>query len=135
MRYSTHISPPPNHPCLYRPRLKNWPRPPSHLTTRSSPRTRPHYRTNFVNLTKTCSPRPSFTASTHKLLTTYHFRPNLHPCRRMRRLKPNPVTKNFSLLLHRPPRMNSINPPIRPLSNPFNPNHLSNNDTLNIPHL
>lgn len=135
MRTSTNNPPPPfhnNYPC---PRPKSWPSPPPYLTARSPTRTRLNNRTYPLHMTKTCTIRPSTSTPAQQPNPSYSPRSLINTHRRLRRTKPNPTTKNFSLLIHCPPRLNDSSPTI--FTHPHSPHTrpLSYHNLLLLPHL
>lgn len=132
MAHSTNVSPPPYHDDYHRPCPKNWPRPLTLMTTRSPSRLRPHNRTYFVYLTKTCPLRPASPTSAHQHYYSCYLRPFFYFSWGMRRPKPNPITKNLGLLLHCPSRLNNSSHTVLPLPDPTNPYYIYYHNIFNI---
>merc|ERR1712035_175708 len=135
MGYFTNIPPPSNHHCYSCPFLKSRPRPTTHMTTRSAPRTRPNHRTNSIDLTKTSTFRPTFTNPGHQPYNPnrpWHY---LYLNWRLRRAQPNTAPKNYSIFLYSSPRLNNLSPSILPHPDPSNSSNISSNNILNIPRI
>lgn len=85
------------------------------LTARSHPRDSHTHWPNFINMTKNC-PTINFIPNLPTPKPNYHNHHRnliyLHRC--LRRTKPNTNTKNYSILINCPYRMNISNSPIQP---------------------
>lgn len=132
MKHRTDNTPHPYYHDHTGARTKNWTSPSSCLTPRSSSRSRPYNRADPVYLTKTRPLRPNPTNPSNKPHPPNCARRSLNPSRRMRWTKPNPTTKNPSLLINCPPWLNNPHPTILPLTHPSNSPYLLYHNILSL---
>lgn len=135
MRNSTDIPPPPCHLSYLCLSPKNWTGPLPRLTPSSPPRSKLNNRPHSFDLTETSPIHPPPPNSTHQSHNTHNSRTYLHINWRLRRTKPNPITKNPCLLLHRPPRLNNFSPTTSPFPHPTDAPNIPYYNPLNIPYL